>query len=171
MVIPGFFVLLAGILSLAGVGAGCNRAPAAIPLSAAHPSKDAAVEALLRGLAARDRAAIEATALTESEFRKYVWPALPASDPAVNMPLDYQWSDMAQKNAAFMAQLMAEHGGREYRLISASFAGATTDYGAFRVHRRTTLDLRGPNGAVTLTLFGSMVESSGRWKIYSFVVD
>ncbi len=29
----------------------------------------------------------------------------------------------------------------------------------------------GPAGPVTLRLFGSLVESGGRWKIYGFVVD
>jgi len=87
------------------------------------------------------------------------------------MPLDYLWKDMAQKNEGFVSQLMAEHGGRDYRLVVATFSGATTDHGVFRVHRKTTLDLRGTEGPVTLRLFGSMIESGGRWKIYSFVVD
>lgn len=170
--IPGVFVRLSVALALAlVVAAGCAHSPAAIPLEPAFTGKDAVIEAFLAGLKARDRAAVEQLALTESEFRKHVWPALPASDPTVGMPLDYLWEDLAQKNEGFVSQLMAEHGGRDYRLVVAAFSGATTDHGGFRVHRKTTLDVRGPEGPVTLRLFGSMIESGGRWKIYSFVVD
>jgi len=172
MTIPGFFVLSVVLpLALMVIGAGCARPPAAIPLEPAYTSKDAVVEAFLAGLKARDRAAVARLALTETEFRKHVWPALPASDPAVGMPLEYLWKDMAQKNEGFASQLMAEHGGRDYRLVVVTFSGVTTDYGAFKVHRKTTLDLTGPGGPITLRLFGSMIESGGRWKIYSFVVD
>lgn len=158
------------VLLVLGTGA-CGTSAAPVPLSPAYDSKDAVVEAFLRALAARDRPALEALALSEPEFRKHIWPALPASADNVGMPLDYAWRDTAQKNAGHLAQLLAEYGGREYRLLAVTFAGDTTDYGAYRVHRETTLDLRSPNGPVTLRLFGSLVESGGRWKIYSFVVD
>ncbi len=125
----------------------------------------------MRAISTRDRTTLASLALSESEFRKHIWPALPASDSTVGMPLDYVWSDTSQKNENYLAQLVAEHGGRDYRLIAVTFGGETTDYGAFRVHRETTIDVRGPAGPVTLRLFGSLVESGGRWKVYSFVVD
>lgn len=149
--------------------AACGRAPVA--LSPAFQSKDATVEAFLAALASRDRATLEAITLNEREFRRGIWPALPASEPNVGMPPDYVWADTAQKNAGYLSQLLSEHGGIPYTLVVATFAGETSDYGAFRVHRKTVLDVRGPAGPVTLRLFGSMVESGGRWKIYSLVVD
>jgi hypothetical protein len=168
---PG--ILGVGVLcvTLALMASGCARAGRSIPLAPAFETKDAAVDALLRAVTSRDHAALETLVLSESEFRKYVWPSLPASNPDVGMPLAYLWADTALKNAAYLAQLLADHGGRDYRLISVSFAGETTDYGAFRVHRETTIDVRGPAGPQTLKLFGSMIESAGRWKVYSFVVD
>jgi len=168
--VPGFFVNGLAIVLLTCVLVACGG-PAPVPLSPTFTTKDAAVTAFLQALAARDRATLANIAITEPEFRKHIWPALPASEASVGMPLDYVWTDSAQKNAGFLAQLLDEHGGRSYRLIAASFAGETTDYGGFRVHRKTTLDLQGPNGPVTLRLFGSMIESGGHWKIYSFVGD
>lgn len=158
-----------GLLIFALALAACDRAPVA--LSPAFHSKDAAVEAFLAALASRDRGALEASTLNEREFRRDIWPALPASDANVGMPPDYVWAETAQKNAGFLSQLLEEHGGTPYTLVVATFAGGTSDYGAFRVHRKTVLDVRGPAGPVTLRLFGSMVESGGRWKIYSLVVD
>ena len=159
-----------GVLLVLGAGA-CGTSAAPGPLSLAHDSKDAAAEAFLRSLAARDRATLSGMAVSESEFLKYVWPALPASRPDVGMPAGRAWADQAQRNAAYLSQTLAEHGGLEYRLLAVTFAGETTDYGAYQIHRETTLDVRGPNGPATLRLFGSLMESGGRWKIYSFVVD
>jgi len=150
---------------------GCGASSAPIPFAPAFSSKDAVVEAALQALSARDASTLASLAVSESEFRKHIWPGLPASAPKVGMPLEYLWAETSQKNASYLTQLLAEHGGRDYRLVAVSFGGETTDYGRFRVHRETTLDVRGPAGPVTLRLFGSLVESGGRWKIYSFVVD
>ncbi len=173
---PGFFVRgLAAALLIVMIGplgtTGCGASSTPVPLEPAFSSKDAVVEAALTALAARDGATLASLVLSESEFRKHIWPGLPASHPKVGMPLDYVWTETSQKNANYLAQLLAEHGGRDYKLIVVTFGGETTDYGRFRVHRETTLDVRGPAGPVTLRLFGSLVESGGRWKIYSFVVD
>lgn len=165
---PGFLVRCA-LLGTALAMAGCGRAP--IALTPGYPSKDAAVQAFLTAVATRDRASLEALTVNEREFRRDIWPALPASEANVGMPPDYVWTETAQKNAGYLAQLLAEHGGTQYTLRVTTFAGHTSDYGAFRVHRKTVLDLRGPEGPVTVRLFGSMVESGGRWKIYSLVVD
>lgn len=165
---PGFLLgpMLLCLLAFTACGG-----PQPIPLAPSYESKDAAVQAFLGALAARDRAALESMVITETEFKKYIWPELPSSAPDVGMPVDYVWGDTAQKNQGYLAQLLADHGGQRYELIAVSFAGETTDYGRFRVHRKTTLDLKGPKGAQTLKLFGSMIESDGHWKIYSFVVD
>jgi hypothetical protein len=139
--------------------------------SLSYPSKDAAVEAFLTALRARDHGTLAAQVVTETEFLKYVWPQLPASRPEVGMPADRAWADQTQKNALFLAQTLGEHGGRHYQLIAASFNGAAADYGPFSIHPRTTLDVRDGSTVRAVQLFGSMIESGGRWKIYSFVVD
>ena len=168
---PGFFVKGAATLVLCTLLAGCESGGRSIPLTPVYESKDAIAEAFLRALAARDQAALETLVVSEVEFRKYIWPKLPASAPDVGMPLDYVWSDTRLKNAGHLARLLSDHGGSTYKLVAVTFAGETTDYGPYRVHRETTLDVRGPKGAEALRLFGSLVESGGRWKIYSFVVD
>jgi hypothetical protein len=164
--IPGFFLLL-----LLVAAAGCAGSDKPIPLAPSYGSKDAAVTAFLQALAARDRATLAAQVVSESEFLKHIWPALPASRPDVGMPADRAWADQAQRNANFLAQLLDEHGGRRYELVAASFDGSPTTYGAFTIHPKTRLDIRDDAGVREVRLFGSMIESGGRWKIYSFVVD
>ncbi|GMV22735.1 MAG: hypothetical protein AMXMBFR57_26840 [Acidimicrobiia bacterium] len=167
LAIPGFFCLLtvAGVLLTACAG------PTPVPLSPSFESKDAAVQAFLDALAARDAATLERLAVNETEFLKHIWPALPASRPEVGMPGERAWQDQHLKNVGFLANVLSEHGGQRYELVAASFGAAPTTYGTFTVHPKTRLDVR-LNGQVTeVRLFGSMIESGGRWKIYSFIVD
>lgn len=157
-------VLVAGV-------AGCSAAPASLAFTPAYDSKDAAVTAFLRALAARDADTLAQQVVNQNEFLKHIWPQLPASRPDVGMPADRAWADHAQRNAGYLAQLLAEHGGRRYELVAASFGGSPTTYGYFRIHPKTRLDIRDESGVREVRLFGSMIESGGRWKVYSFVVD
>lgn len=158
------------VVLVAGV-AGCSAAPAAIVFTPSYDSKDAAVTAFLQALAARDRDTLLAQAVSQNEFLKHIWPALPASRPDVGMPADRAWADQAQRNVNFLSQTLSDHGGRRYELVAASFDGSPTTYGSFTIHPKTTLDIRDEFGVREVRLFGSMIESGGRWKIYSFVVD
>lgn len=158
------------IVLVAGV-AGCSAAPASIALMPSYESKDAAVTAFLQALAARDTDSLAQLAVNQNEFLKHIWPALPASRPDVGMPADRAWTEQAQRNTNFLAQTLGEHGGRRYELVAASFDGSPTTYGGFTIHPKTTLDIRDEFGVREVRLFGSMIESGGRWKIYSFVVD
>lgn len=160
------------LLAVLCVGvAGCSATPTAMTLTPGYDSTDAAVTAFLQALSGRDRHTLLAQAVSETEFLKHIWPALPASRPDVGMPADRAWADQAQRNAGYLAQLLAEHGGRRYELVAASFDGSPTSYGAFTIHPKTGLNIRDEAGVREVRLFGSMIESGGRWKVYSFVID
>lgn len=162
-------LLLSVVTILTGALAGC-RASAAYTNTL--DSKEAVAGAVLDAIARRDAARLRALAVTEAEFRTRVWPELPASRPDVGMPIDYVWSDMAFKNRGYLSQLLAEQGGRRLTLEAVEFEGRTTDYGAFRVHAKTRLVVRDEAGArQTIRVFGSLLESGGAWKVFSYVVD
>ncbi len=167
LAIPGFFLLctLACVLLTACGG------PAPVPLSPSFESKDAAVQAFLDALAARDAATLERLVVNQTEFLKHIWPELPAGRPEVGMPADRAWQDQHLKNVGFLANVLSEHGGQRYELVAASFGGSPTTYGSFTVHPKTRLDVRHNGQVIEVRLFGSMIESGGRWKIYSLVVD
>ncbi len=164
--IPGFFLML----TLVALPA-CTTTPTAVPLVPSYESKDAAVTAFLQALAARDTNALSQQVVNETEFLKHIWPALPASRPDVGMPAERAWAEQSQRNATFLAQTLAQHGGQRLELVAVSFGSPATTYGSFTIHPEATLDVRDTGGVREVRLFGSMIESGGRWKIYSFVVD
>ncbi len=158
------------VLTVLGAG-GCARSAAPVPLAPAFASKDEAAQAVLDAVWRRDEATLASLAVSESEFLKHVWPVLPASAAAVGMPAERAWADQRQKNEGYRAQLMTEHGGRRYELVAVSFGSPAAQFPGMTLYPETRLDVRDQGQPRELRLFGSMIESGGRWKIYSFIVD
>jgi hypothetical protein len=156
------------VLSSAAAAVGCGPTP----LSDAQPSAEALARVVMAAVERRDEAALRRLAISEDEFRDRVWPSLPAARPERNMPMSYVWGDLRQKSDGGLRSVLAEHGGQRYTFEKIRFAGETTDYAAFRVHREAVFVVRrGSDGPIELRLCGSMLESDGAWKIFSFVVD
>lgn len=147
--------------------AGCAR-----PIPNSCASIDALGRAVLDAVARRDESALRALALNEDEFRRYVWPALPASRPERNTPFSYIWGDLRTKSDAGLREILTTHGERTYQLERVRFTGETTQYDSFVVHRDSTLEVRDQEGKrAALQLFGSVLEQAGRFKVFSYVVD
>ena len=52
------------------------------------------------------------------------------------------------------------------------FAGNTTSYDNYQVHRKTAPKVLGDNGEeLELALFGSIIKCTGQFKVFSYVVD
>lgn len=160
------------IVVLAVAFTSCGAAEPASSYTGLNPTKEAAAQAVVDALAARDVARLTSLAITEAEFRTIIWPALPASDPAVGMPADYVWSDTNLRSRGDLAETLETHGGQPLTVQSVRFAGGATDYDGFRVHGDTRVTVRDAAGqSRELRLFGSMVETQAGWKVYSYVVD
>jgi hypothetical protein len=111
-------------------------------------------------------------ALSADEFRTFVWPRLPSSRSGVGLPVDYAWSDLHMKSVYSLDATLGAVGGQALELRQIQFAGETTDYGAFRVHRKSVLDVLTVSGErQRIRLFGSLIETEGRTKVFSYVVD
>ncbi len=142
------------------------------PLVNTQPTADALAREVLAALARQDYARLEALALDEEEFRRYVWPSLPAARPERNLPFTYVWGDLRQKSNNRLRATLGAHRGQAYQLETVTFSGGTTDYSGFRVHRDAVLKARDRAGHVMdLRLFGSAIEKDGAWKIFSFNID
>lgn len=149
-------------------------APAAAPVPLPHsaPTPEEAARRALDLIAAGDRAALLDLALGETEFREAVYPELPASRPERNTSADFVWRSLHQKSRNSLAFTLDRYAGQRLELVAVDFLGETTDYGSYRVHRKTALKVRRPDGAETVVrLFGSMIERAGRYRIFSFVTD
>lgn len=174
-VLPGSLVaatLFGGLLLASGAVPliGC-RQPG--PFEQTLESPEAVARAVMKGLDARDIAGLQKLAISEHEFRKFVWPKLPASRPGRNIPWDYVWNDLHSKSDM---QLQARvHEWRPHvgaTVVKVEFTGETTDYETFRVRRKSAVTIRTPDGGETRhRLFGSIVEQDGRYKVFSYVTD
>jgi hypothetical protein len=142
------------------------------PLANTHDSADALAREVLAAFASRDDGRLRSLALDEEEFRRHVWPSLPAARPERNLPFDYVWGDLRQKSDNRLRANLGVHGGRPYQLLSITFSGGTTEYPGFRVHRAALLKVRDSAGADhEARLFGSALEMGGSWKVFSFNTD
>lgn len=126
----------------------------------------------MEGLSAGDLNALRALAIDESEFRRIVWPRLPASRPERNLTWEYVWKDLNGKSEAHLRALAAKWPGPGLQVAAVGFEGDTTDYAGFRVRRKTVVTLRDSRGQEhQRRLFGSTIEMGGRVKVFSYVVD
>jgi hypothetical protein len=159
--------LLAGILTCA---TGCGRSPA---LEWGLESPQAVAEAVVAALDARDVRALERLAVNEQEFRQLVWPRQPAARPERNIPWEYAWRSLAARSRHQLKGRLSEWArGQRFTVVRLTFAGETTDYGAYRVHRRSAVTLRDTAGRLeTSRVFGSLIEQGGRYRVFSYVVD
>jgi len=169
------WVALAGFLIVGLVVTALSidgRARPEVTFTNTFPTEQAAATAVLQALAARDQARLEALSVTEAEFRKAIWPYLPASAPDVGMPASYVWEDTSRRSRGELAQVLLEEGGRTLELEAVTFSGPARDYGPFRIYPEARLTVRDRDGERRVVrLFGSMVEADGAWKVYSYILD
>lgn len=142
------------------------------PLAHTFDSPEAAAAAVAGALARNDLEALRTLPLSEHEFRTIVWPELPSSRPEANLPVAYAWGTLKQTSQSSLGTTFSTHGGRRYTVLRVEFAGGTTRYESFAVHREAQVLVRGEDGAEQrLALFGSLLEREGRFKIFSYVTD
>jgi len=163
------------LLLLCAPGAACRTSADrgdARPLAHTFDSPSAAAAAVADALARKDLEALRTLTLSEHEFRTIVWPELPSSRPEVNLPVAYAWGTLQQTSQNSLGTTFSTHGGRRYTVVGVEFAGGTTRYESFAVHRKAQMLVRGEDGAEQrLALFGSLLEREGRFKIFSYVTD
>lgn len=150
--------------------ASCGASPARLAHS--QDSPEALARAVVSALEQRDIDTLNKLAINEAELREHVWPELPAARPERNLPFSYVWGDLHQKSTARLGQTIAKHGGKEYKLVSMRFAGGTTPYKSYRVHRDSEITVTDAEGGTQqIRLFGSVLEKDGRFKVFSYVID
>lgn len=157
--------LAASILALTG----CGSPPV---LANTLSSDEATAHAVLDALERRDAAALMALSVSQEEFERIVWPALPASRPEVGMPASYVWQDTFTRSRTHLDETLQRWGGRRLHLVRLEFGGSTTEHGAYSLSRKTRLVVRDEAGAESaVRLFGSIIRQRGGSKVYSYIVD
>ena len=171
-------VLALGVLAAVAFGArvgfgdGKFQRPYGAELRHTFGSPKAVAEAVIAALDRRDATTLEVMAVSEAEFRRIVWPRQPAARPERNIPWEYAWRDLAAKSKVQLWGRLSEWRTGAGQVVDVAFDGETTDYGSYRVMRKSRITLRDAGGEqTTVRLFGSIIEQRGHFKVFSYVVD
>lgn len=137
-------------------------------LAGAKASPEVLARHFLEVLSRGDRQEILGLALTEEEFREFVYPVLPASRPGSNLSAEFLWSQTQLRSLGGFSKTM-KHAGKPYELLEVIVREGKREYEGFSIHRGVSLRVRDETGSVSeWKLFGSIIEMNGGFKIYSF---
>jgi hypothetical protein len=133
------------------------------------PSPEELARRVLDGLQTGDLRALESLALSADEFRDFVWPELPVSNPRTNVPLDYVWGDVHLRSTARLQAMLRALKGEGFSLVRVRHTGPRTDYPTHRAYSDFEIVLRDRDGKEReYPLFGTLIEMDGVWKVYSY---
>lgn len=125
----------------------------------------------MQALAERDEQTLEPLEVTREEFCTIVWPELPSSR-IENLTCDWVWESFEPSDLAGRRRILARHGGKTYSLVRLRFAGGTTEYRTYTVHRDVRVIVVDEAGETKeLKLFGSILERDGQFELMSFITD
>lgn len=124
--------------------------------------------AVLAGVAANDREALELLLVTREEHRELLWEQLPESG---YMTFGDARSLSERNTDEALRDLLRTHGGASFELVEISFTGEPEVYDGFTLHRGVRLRVREEeSGRVgTLPVFNVVLERGGLWKPMHYV--
>jgi hypothetical protein len=132
-------------------------------------SPEELVNAFLLAALEKDADALQSLLVNEQEFSEWLWPEFPASDPALNIPLDFAWGNLAKKSNKGLRRVMRTLGGKPFTLRGIRHVEDDDVYPTFLVRQGTRVDITDGTGETgTITLLGSIVDLNGTFKFMSY---
>ncbi len=136
-------------------------------------SPDAVVREALAALAAGDTARLLGMLVTESEFKKYLYPELGAYYPAAadtsEQARQFVWENHALGTFKALRKGMRKLAGRRMELVSVLFTDGAKRCNSYTIHEGTDVKVRLENGEeMNLQEFGAIVEMDGVYKLLSY---
>jgi hypothetical protein len=130
-------------------------------------SLDELVAAVLSGVDRADGEALDRTAVTFHDFNSILWPEMPQSRPAANVPAGEAWDFLRRRHLSAFNRVSGELSGQglvphEIRI------GKVVEYTNFRLHddiRVIAVDAAG--NAYDFPMIRTVAECRGRFKLYS----
>ena len=138
------------------------------PFSGSGSSLPEVGQRVLEGLAAGDHASLAALRLSREEYVGVVWPELPVSDPALNVPVEYVWADIEARDRSALARLAPQFEGLAAELEDVACTGEVEEFETFRVHTDCRVVLRTPSGNHRIQLFKDVVERGAGYKLFRY---
>jgi hypothetical protein len=160
------------LLCVLGVALALSTSPrgtAAFRLRNTAPSGEALATQVLAAMVKGDTPALRRLALSEQEFRQYVWPELPVSNPRTHVTFDFVWKDVAYRSGLWMERLEKDLRGSKARLARVVRRGEIVRYRNYRAWSDMKVVLADESGLEReYPLFGTLIEMDGRFKVYSY---
>jgi hypothetical protein len=139
------------------------------PLANAKASEWDLCEEVLRALKARDRQALQALRITESEYKQYLFPEFPATRAGTDKNVDFHWDYLNVRSFRGIQNALDEFGGLDLELLD--IITETVDkYPTYNLLMKVRLKVRRkPDGQEgEIRVFGSIVELDGQYKLLGF---
>lgn len=125
-------------------------------------------ERVVRGLIGGDRISLGDLRLSREEYMEVVWPELPASNPDLNVPIEYVWADIETRDRSALIRLAPQFEGLPTELEDVACRGDVQEFETFRVHTDCWVTLRTPSGEQRIQLFKDVVERGAGYKLFRY---
>ena len=154
---------IACLLTLASTLVGCG----AMPMTNAHRSEEALVEAVLDAVATGDGEALRGLLVSKEEYEILLWPSMPDGEYT---PFEFFWGMMQANTRKGLGQLTNQYGGIRMELVSITPAEELEEYDDFTFHIGVQVVVRRPDTGDegVLPSFDGLIEYKGRWKLLNY---
>jgi hypothetical protein len=125
------------------------------------------VTAIVSGIDRGDGEALDRTAVTFHDFDGILWPEMPQSRPAANVPVGEAWDFLRRRHLSAFNRTSGDLAGTGL-VLQGIEVGKVVEYTNFRLHddiRVTVLDANGD--ALFFPMIRTVAECRGRFKLYS----
>jgi len=135
-------------------------------------SADELARGVAQGLAANDREALDRFRISREEYMAVVWPELPVSKiEQWKSQSGFVWSQHAAKSDQGLRMIIARFGGKTLTVRSVTCKTPAQEYATFKLHVRPAVELVDQSGATQADpVFGTIIERSGRFKVFSYSI-
>ena len=111
------------------------------------------------------------SASSREEYTEVVWPELPASNPSLNVPIEYVWADIETRDRSALIRLAPLFEGLAAELEDVACLGDVQTFDTFRVHTDCWVTLWTPSGKQRIQLFKNVVERGAGYKLFRYYDD
>ena len=152
---------------------GCKNRPGNDQPISSSPAMEELVRKTLDALSREDERALSSLALTEEEYRRYIWPALPLSKiEQWQKQYAFVWEQVSARSSHGLRFILQKYGGQQFEYRGLRAAGGTAPYADCIVHKDVKITLKDSSGMEQeVKIFGSVVEMNNQFKIMSFDID
>ena len=139
------------------------------PLENSKASEWDLCEEVLRALKEKDKKTLQALRITESEYKKYLFPEFPATRAGTDTNVDFHWEYLNVRSFRGMQDALDEFGGMDLELLDIITEGVD-EYPTYHLLNKVRLKVRRkPDGEErVIRVFGSIVELDGQYKLLAF---